>query len=119
MTDMFLDPDTNDLSLAGGRPVTVATNGDLKAQRIRNRLMTVKGEWFMDTEYGLDYRGVIWVKAVPMAVKGAHIRNEILKAADVGDQITEFSMTLDNETRQLSVTATVASPTGTTTTVSI
>lgn len=104
--DLYIDPDTNDISLAGGRAVTVSANEE-KVQRIRNRLMTVKGEWFTDLDYGLDYENVIWNKQASMGVKAAHIQATILAAADPGDKITAFDMQFDGVTRTLSVQATV------------
>lgn len=101
--DLYVDPGTNDLVIAGGRPVMLTTAASLKAQRIRNRLLTVRGSWFDDINYGLDFHGVVWVKSTPRPVLYAHIQNEILKAADTGDRITKFEAEFDGITRKLSV----------------
>ena len=81
--------------------------------------MTVQGEWFLDTTFGLDYFGVIWVKATPSAVLAAHVKETILKSADPGDLITEFEMDYDGLTRNLTVTAVLTSSDGTTITVGV
>ncbi len=118
MGDLKIDPLTNDIVMTQGVPETVS-DSEAKAQRIRTRLLTVRGEWFLDTTFGLDYYGVVWVKSTPRAVLSAHIKREILKSADAGDRITEFSSSFDGTTRALSVTAKLVGADGTTTTVSI
>lgn len=106
--DLTLDSETNDLVLTQGRLTTV-TGGDLKGQKIRNRLLTAKGELPYDTDFGLDYFGIIWVKQMPEVVKIAHIKATILESADIGDRITAFEYSLDSQTRELTVSATVES----------
>lgn len=118
MTDMAVDPLTNDLQLAGGKPV-VLTGAQLKGQRIRNRLLTVRGEWFLDKEYGLDYRGVVWVKSTPRSQLAAHVKGEITKASDPGDRITAFETTYDGVTRAFGIEATVQQQDGVTVSVSV
>ncbi len=118
MTDMKIDPLTNDIETDKGL-VDLVVDSDEKAQRIRSRLLTVRGEWFLDTTFGLDYFGVIWVKGTPPGILAGHIQREILRGADVGDKITEYTQNLDSATRKLSVTAKVVAPDGTTTEVSI
>ena len=116
MTDLRIDPNTDDIVMTQGRPETV-TDKEAKAQRIRSRLLTVRGEWFLDTTFGLDYLNVVYNKKVPRPVLAAHIKTEILRAADPGDLITQFSMDFDGVTRNLDVKATLKSPDGTTTIV--
>lgn len=118
MADLKIDPLTNDTALVKGLVETV-TGRDEKAQRIRSRLLTVRGEWFLDITFGLDYFGVVWVKSTPPAVLAAHIQREILRGADTGDKITDYTQELNSATRKLTVTAKLVSPNGDTTTVSI
>ena len=82
--DMKLDPLTNDIKITQGEVETVSGR-DAKAQRVRSRLLLVLGEWFLDTTFGLDYLGVVFVKATTRAVLSAHVKREILRAADPGD----------------------------------
>ena len=118
MSDLRLVSTTNDMVITQGRPEMVS-GADEKAQRIRSRLLTVRGEWFLDTNFGLDYLGVVWVKKTTRAVLEAHIKREILLEADTDDTITQFVMLYDGSTRSLSVTALLQSPDGSTTTVEI
>ena len=116
MTDLRISPTTDDLVMTQGRPETVVGR-DAKAQRIRSRLLTVRGEWFLDTTFGLDYLNVVFNKKTTRPVLAAHVKREILRGADPGDLITQFDMVFDSAARDLSVTATLKSPDGTTTTV--
>ena len=118
MSELKLDPLTNDIALEQG-VVVLTTGSEASAQRIRSRLLTVRGEWFLDTNFGLDYHGVIWVKGLPAAVVDAHIQREILRGADKGSRITSYVRNFDSATRHLSVSAQVESPDGVTITVSI
>jgi hypothetical protein len=116
--DLKLDGLTNDLQLQAGRLATVTATAE-KAQRIRSRLLTVKGSWFLDTNYGLDYFGVIWVKTTPLAIKVAHVIETILLASDDGDQVTRFDIDFDTANRVLSGSADVTAKDGSTITVSV
>ncbi len=104
--DLEIDTALNDLKYDKGRIQTVVGT-NLKLQRIRNRVLTVKGEWFLDLDYGLDYRGVIWDKQTPRPIIAAHIRSEILKAADPGDQVTDFEYEYTGATRTFAVSCKV------------
>ena len=106
--DLYLDPKTNDIVVTQGRFVVVDEVAAKKGQRIRNRIMTVRGSWFLDKTHGVDYHGIIWVKSTPMSVKVAHIKSEILKAADPGDSITRFEFNVDTKTRKLFISVDVA-----------
>lgn len=53
--DILLDEDTHDaIFLNGATPVTPNLLGSLK-QRLKVKLLTFKGEWFLDTNYGTPY----------------------------------------------------------------
>lgn len=96
--DLKLDPLTNDIKIEKGDFLTV-TGGDEAGQRIKDRLKTFLGEWFLNLSYGLDYRNRIFVKNPRVSIVAAHIRAEILKS--VSGSITAFSTEFDN--RELKV----------------
>lgn len=73
------------------------------AQRIRSRLLTVKGEWFLNVSFGLDYRGVIWKKSIPSQVRDAHIQRQALLSAGQGSKVRSYSAEVNGETRTLTV----------------
>lgn len=77
----------NDIVIEGG-DLQVVTGSNETAQHIRDRLMTFKGEWFLDLSYGPDYRADILTKNPSINVVNAVLKKEILKSAD--GQITRF-----------------------------
>lgn len=87
----------------------VVTNGDLTlvdgidetAQRIRDRLSTFKGEWFLDLDYGPDYRNDILIKNPRIPIISAILRAEILKSAT--GKFTRFDSDLSSD-RKLTIT---------------
>lgn len=118
----YEDPDTDDLVVQNGAPVMVSEIDEVAAsaaQRIRTRLQTGLGEWFLNTGYGLDMQGVIWPKQVSRQVKDAHIQRQILLAAGAGAEITDYESTFDGQTRELSVAAKVKLNTGETVQVEV
>ncbi len=90
------DPNTNDLDFLGGLLIEVANDAEERGQMIRERLLTVQGEWFLNTAVGLDYPGVIWKKQTPKAVRDAHIKRQILKSAGPGSEIRSYETTLSS-----------------------
>ena len=115
--DILFDPSTGDYQLQAGRLVA-AVGAQAKAQRIRNRLLTVRGSWFLDLKYGLDYRNVIWPKDVPFAIKAAHVKEVILQACvepgqtSTTDVITRFDMDFNGANRTMSLTVSVQTASG-------
>lgn len=97
--DLKVDKDTNDLVMSSGDFVTT-TGLEEAAQRIRDRLLTFRGEYYLNLSYGVDYIGKILIKNPKTSVIAAHIRSEILKS--VTGKITSFESLLKN--RELSVT---------------
>ncbi len=51
-----------DLNISGGSLVTIDSRATETGQRILSRIKTVLGEWFLNTNFGLDYRTAIWNK---------------------------------------------------------
>ena len=53
--DILVDEDTHDaIFINGATPVTVGVNDSLK-QRLKIKLLTFQGEWFLGTGYGTPY----------------------------------------------------------------
>lgn len=95
--DLKLD---NDLVFDRGDLVTV-DGADEVAQRIRHRLLTFRGEWFLDLSVGPDYRGQILLKAPLLDTVNAVLRQQILQVVE--GEFTEFESTLDTVTRKLTI----------------
>lgn len=103
MTDLKLDTAGDlDTSMPG---VLLVDGAARVAQQVRTRLRTFKGEW----EFDLD-AGVPWFERV-LAIKGVNLndvdtvlKTEIQDVADVVS-ILSFSLTLDHNSRQATITA--------------
>lgn len=101
MTDIKLD---DDLSVVKG-DLELVTGAHAAAQRVRHRLLTFRGEWFLDLEFGPDYRDQILKKGVRLDVVSAILKAETLKSVD--GTFSDFEAETDNMTRSLSVSYTI------------
>ncbi len=70
-------------------------------QRIKDRLLTFQGEWFLDLAFGPEYRGTILIKNPRLDVVNAILKDEILKSQD--GTFLSFSINLDSATRAMAV----------------
>ncbi len=96
-----------DLSLSGGSLVTTDDRATETAQRIVSRIKTVMGEWFLDTNFGLDYRNAIWKKQTSKQARDAHIQKQALLSSGTGSKIKEYSTVHNTVDRKLTVEMTV------------
>jgi len=94
----------NDLELENG-DLLIVQNASATAQRIRHRLLTFRGEWFLDLLFGPTYREDILIKNPRLDVITAIIKSEILKSAYAGI-FDDFSATLSRD-RKLSISYTL------------
>jgi len=84
-----------------GSEFTTTTSENL-AQRIKIKLQTFFGEWFLDGTIGVDYFGQIFGKNRSKQSVDAIFQSEILKEREVL-QITSFNSTLNQQTRVYSL----------------
>lgn len=91
--DLKIDKITNDLVVESGDMVTTVGLSEA-AQRIRDRLLTFRGEYYLNLRYGVDYFGKILIKNPRTSIIAAHIRSEILKSVD--GEITAFQAEIKN-----------------------
>jgi len=101
---------TDDISIENG-DLAVVESSQAAGQRIRHRLLTFRGEWFLDLEFGPPYREQILVKNPPLDIIGAIIRSEIIKSQP--GEFMSFEASLNNATRSLKVDATMITTEGT------
>ena len=87
---------TNDLTIDKG-DLVLLSHDDAVGQSIRDRLATFRGEWFLDLEFGPDYREDILVKNPRLDVVSSILKDEILKSVD--GTFTEFEVTHDSQRR--------------------
>ena len=108
--DIKLNTDTGDVLLSTTNtittPVFTTTTSENLAQRLKIRLQTFKGEWFLDGTIGIDYFNQIAGKNRSKAAVDAIIQAEILKEQEVL-QITAYSSVVDKVTRKITIQFTV------------
>jgi len=108
MTDIRFD---NDLVVQNG-DLLLVEEPDASGQRIKHRLLTFIGEYFLDLNFGTPYYDNILVKAPRIDVISAIIKAEILKSAD--GEFTEFEAAIDSRTRKLDINTTIKTTAGST-----
>lgn len=97
----------------------IVENGDLvllshdnaEGQAVRDRLATFRGEWFLDLQFGPDYREDVLVKNPRLDVIDSILKDEILKSLDGGGVFTDFNVTLDSS-RRMTISYTVNTTSG-------
>ena len=110
--DILLDEITHDaLFINGATPVTPSISEGLK-QRLKIKLLTFKGEWFLDTNYGTPYFQQIFGKNRSKGTVDIIFRQVISSDKDVAT-ITRFASKLTSD-RVYSLNFSVKSRDGTT-----
>lgn len=93
--DLLLDPLTNDLIFVNGTPTVTQTQSEIVAQRLKIKLQTFLGEWFLDRTIGVPYFQQILGKGRSKQAIDVIFQNII--ANDEGViEIREFSSSLDS-----------------------
>ena len=108
--DIKLNDETGDVLLSTTATITTPTfttsTSENLAQRLKIRLQTFKGEWFLDGTIGIDYFNQIAGKNRSKAAVDAIIQAEILKENEVL-QITAYSSVVNKTTRKITIQFTV------------
>lgn len=96
--DILLHPETHDaLFINGTTPVTYE-NRLTVAQRLKIKLLTFQGEWFINTTTGIPYFQQILQRGVSKLTIDTIFQEAILSEPDVLE-IIEFNSIIDTETR--------------------
>ena len=110
--DILLSEGEHDAVFVNGEtPVTASIDDGLK-QRLKIKLLTFRGEWFLNTRYGTPYYQQIFGKGRSKAVVDSVFRDLIREDQDVV-RITRFESTLSTG-RDYSLSFSVISRTGNT-----
>lgn len=91
----------------------IARDSEAVAQKVRTRLCSLKGEWFLDTEHGVPYLDELVNKPVNQNYAEAVLKQTILDTEGV-ESVSEWSATLDRGTRRFNVSCVVSTVYGTT-----
>ncbi len=98
MKDLKLDP-TGDL-LISGFDLVLVDGRDQVGQRLKTRLKTFLGEWFLDIDRGVPYFEDVLVKNPDMARVNAVLTQQILLDSEI-TSVTSFATSFDGTTRRL------------------
>lgn len=102
--DLMCDPETGDLLIT---PLGVARLTDTLleevGQRLRTKLQHFLGEWFLDSTLGIAYFRDVLVRNPDMSVVKSTFQDAITSDPDV-EQLVLLDLSLNSETRVLSVT---------------
>jgi len=93
--DIKLD-DSGDISFTGGESSVTSIGAEDLAQRIRIRLNTFQGEWFMDNTLGVDWWNRVFGKNRSKAAVDALLQEQILKEPDAL-QILSYSSSISTD----------------------
>lgn len=100
MYDIALAVSTHDLMLTDDGDIMLINNAERIAQQIKITLLTWRGEWFLDTRFGVPYMERVLKKNPNMNhVKGI-IRAQILSVPGVTN-VQSIAVAHDRKTRQL------------------
>lgn len=98
--DLKLDDD-NDLIIEDG-DLVLTTGSEMVTQRIKQRLKTFYGEWFLDKTIGVPYIQQVFEKGADPIIIETAFKNEILADPAI-IELTAFEITLNTTTRELQV----------------
>jgi hypothetical protein len=101
MRDLRIDPSTGDLDITSG-DIQVCEGADALRQRLLIKLNTFRGEWFLNTEFGVPYFQEIFIKNPELDVLEAAFKDQIMGTAGV-KTLEKFELDYDAATRRLSL----------------
>lgn len=101
MTDILLDTRTHDLP-EDAYDLQLVTGVDLIRQRIKQRLLTIRGEWFLGVDVGLPWFEEIIGKGAEQQQISALLIQSIIGTEGV-DALIEFDLTIDRRARTMIV----------------
>lgn len=109
--------DNHDMTFGQGI-ANMALDAESVAQRVTTRLLLLLNEWFLDTDAGVPYLQEVAIKPANLPLAEAVIKRTILETEGVLE-IRSFNLTLNRETRRLTIAATVANVYGTTSNIKV
>ncbi len=101
LQDLKLDLSAHDLDLSTYDFALIEGNERIR-QQLTIRLLTNRGEWYLNTEHGVPYLDSVWGKWVDRALIEDVFKAEIMKVDDVVE-ITQFDLDVDPASRKLSI----------------
>lgn len=104
MFDFLLDETTNDLVITDKDLVFTTTEQESLRQRLSIRLLTYKGEWFLNESYGIPYmQEIIGITRSKKTVDNILLNNAKLELA-ASDSISKFESSYGVDARNYNLT---------------
>lgn len=119
--DILIDPTTWDAVFHNGpltKEYTTQPYTQKVGQRLKIRLLTFKGEWYYNTEYGVPYWQSILGRKISKAKVDIIFQQKILEEQGVQEIVT-FTSTLENRKYSLSFSVKVQGETSEDITITI
>lgn len=116
--DILIDEDSNDIVFTNGATPVTDTQKVTVSQRLKIRLQTFLGEYFLNTDAGVPYYQRIFGKVRNKATIDTIFQKQILSDEGV-IEITSYSSSIDSASRLLSVEFTVRTNEGVTNPITI
>jgi hypothetical protein len=110
MSDILLDRDSHDLAVIDG-DLQLVRGVDLIRQRLKQRILTISGEWFLDENIGLPWFQEFSQKGIDDERVKAAILRVIAETQGVAE-VVEFDMSPDRRARKLMVSFRVTTTLG-------
>lgn len=101
MSDIKLDTSTHDAIIENG-DLVLTTGKEAHAQRIKQRILLIFGEWFLDRSRGIPYFTQVLVKNPNPVLVDAVFKNEVISDPSVLE-LQEFEIDIDNATREMNL----------------
>lgn len=103
---------SNDISLTNGQFDEVVDLTHL-GQRVKDRLFTFRGEWFLDLQFGVPYLDEILGSSPPnLTVVASILKAEIRKSLEGEAVLTAFQVTFEGATREMKAAFVLANSEG-------
>ena len=92
----------NEFEIKEGDLALTSTTAEAVAQRIRIRLQTFRGEWFLNTRYGVPYFQRIFRKGASLDIVESILRRQISNIEGV-ESIAQLRVEVDPSVRRATV----------------
>lgn len=99
--DIKLDTVTHDIIIEDS-DFSMVSEGDWLLQSVKIKLLFFLGEWFLDTTYGLDYFGLVYIKGPDINLIDNMIKIALLEYDEI-IEILEYSSDYNSTNRTLTV----------------
>ncbi len=106
--DILIDDTTGDARFDADGDIEAVTD-ELEVVRlaVQQAWRTQKGEWFLDTDFGVDYLGLVLIRNPDTAVAIPAELRRVALSVDKVDRVDDIVLTNNPITRKMTGTATI------------